>query len=185
MKQMSERLISQIRNRPDIELIPQILVDLLIVAEDHRYARHKGVDFIAIIRACYKSIFLRKIEGGSTIAMQLARVLTGNYERTLTRKVKEMLIAYKITKNIPNSEIPRLYLSLAYFGYAMNGIHEVLIKKGINIDSITEYQAAEIIARLKYKKKKKNSNTRILKIENRAKYILKRHRIYTVKAAGI
>ena len=184
MKQIGDELILQIRNMQDIELIPQIFVDLLVVAEDHRYMRHKGVDFIAIIRAGYKSIFLRKIEGGSTIAMQLARVLTGNYERTATRKAKEMLIAYKITKNVPKSEIPRLYLSIAYFGYAMNGIHDVFRKKEINIESITVYQAAEIIARLKYPEPQEYSKIRSIKIENRALYILKRYRKYIAKSVG-
>lgn len=172
--------ILKIYEEKNIELIPQIFVDMLIIAEDHRYNRHKGVDFIAIIRACYKFVFLRKVEGGSTIAMQLARVITGKYERTAERKVKEMLAAYKITKTVHKSEIPRLYLSVAYFGHAMNGIGSVISKKGINIKTVTEYQAAEIIARLKYPEPRKYNKSRDTQIKNRALYILKRHKKYSM-----
>lgn len=66
------------------------LITFLIIAEDHRFGLHPGVDLISLFRALYKTFFLGNREGGSTIAMQLVRVLTGRYERTIFRKFQKL-----------------------------------------------------------------------------------------------
>jgi penicillin-binding protein 1A len=90
----------------DVNPISQTLVDLLIAAEDHRYGSHPGVDFVAMCRAIWRTMFCGRREGGSTIAMQLVRVLTGRYEKTLSRKVIEILLAVKLTRFLSDSELP-------------------------------------------------------------------------------
>lgn len=168
--------------------IPQVYVDLLIAAEDHRFMQHRGIDPIAIIRATYKTCFFGKLEGGSTIAMQLARVISGKYEKSLSRKLQEMIYAHKITKFISREEIPRIYLSIAYFGHGMTGIENACKKIGMDINSCSKTQAAEIIARLKYPEPSKPSKSINTKISQRAKHIIRRHQEnrcqFSIKKAG-
>ena len=89
---------------------------LLISAEDHRFFSHAGIDFVAVCRALYRGIILGRKEGASTIEMQLVRVLTGRYERTLSRKLREAALATLLARAVPKSDLPALYIQVAYFG---------------------------------------------------------------------
>lgn len=163
------------------EEIPGIFVELLISAEDHRFYSHNGVDLIAVIRAIYKTAFHRKIQGGSTISMQLVRVVTGSYERSLARKFQEIKLAIKLNRIISKSDIPKLYLSTAYFGWQMNGVHAACRKQNLDIRRVTTIEAAEIIARLKYPEPRYKSPERLDQIKRRARHILKRHEMLYAK----
>jgi penicillin-binding protein 1A len=153
------------------EGIPNSLVRALVAAEDRRFARHCGIDLIAVCRALHRYIFCGEISGASTIAQQLVRVLTGKYERTLNRKIREMLLAIIVTQMIPRRDIPGLYLSVAYFGWRMNGLREACDRLGLKLQTITPYQAALIVARLKYPEPRVPSENRLRQIERRAHYI--------------
>ncbi|MBS1159596.1 MAG: Monofunctional biosynthetic peptidoglycan transglycosylase [Proteobacteria bacterium] len=155
--------------------ISEELTTMLIVAEDHRFWSHAGVDLQSLARAAWKMLRGNKIEGGSTIAMQLVRVLTGRYQRTLKRKLIEIIFALGITKIIGKNDIPRIYLMIAYYGWQMNGIKQAAIRLNFDPKSITSYLAAEIVARLKYPEPQTPSIDRIKKIKTRASYILQRH----------
>ena len=91
---------------------------LLVVGEDHRIARHPGVDPLALCRAAWRTYGCRQREGGSTVAMQLVRVLTARFERSWRRKAGEMLLAMLVTRHVPSDELPPLYLSVGYYGWA-------------------------------------------------------------------
>ena len=95
------------KSKQNICVIPKNseLLRLLIAGEDHRFKFHSGVDVIALIRASWKTLILKQREGGSTIAMQLVRVLTGKYDKTIDRKLEEMFLAYKLTKYVSKQEI--------------------------------------------------------------------------------
>ena len=69
------------------------LSKLLISGEDHRFFYHLGFDIIAIARAVRNRLLYGRIEGASTIEQQLVRVLTNEYQRTFSRKIKEILLA--------------------------------------------------------------------------------------------
>ncbi len=148
---------------------------LLIAGEDHRFKFHRGIDIIALLRASWKTLVLNQREGGSTIAMQLVRVLTGKYDRTLHRKLEEMFLAYKLTKYLSKQEILSLYLSIAYFGWDMHGINQACKSLKLNLDNLTLEESASLIARLKYPEPKNISENRNIQINNRTKYILKRY----------
>ena len=76
--------------------------------------------------------------GASTINQQLVRVLTNRYERTFKRKVKEILLASLVARAIPKTDIPGIYLSVAYFGWRMNGlVQAVLQTMGIVLPRMT------------------------------------------------
>lgn len=155
--------------------ISPTLVALLIAAEDHRFGSHPGVDLISLCRAVWRTLFCRKREGGSTIAMQLVRVITGRYERTIGRKITEIYFAIRLTRQVPKSDIPKLYLSIAYFGWRMNGLKQASSRLNINPASLSLLDSANIIARLKYPQPRRLDNNRLTKINGRVKYIIKRY----------
>lgn len=157
------------------------LFRLLIAGEDHRVKYHNGVDFIALVRALWKTLFLKQREGGSTIAMQLVRVLTGKYERTFSRKTQEIFLAYKLTKHISQKEILSLYLSIAYFGWNMHGIKQACKSLRLDLNGLNMEDSASLIARLKYPEPKQSSEERSKQIDKRSKYILKRYHTLKIK----
>jgi membrane carboxypeptidase/penicillin-binding protein PbpC len=155
--------------------ISPTLVELLIIAEDHRFGSHPGVDLLSLCRAVWRTLFCGKREGGSTIAMQFVRVITGRYERTIGRKIAEIYLALRLTKQVPKSDIPKLYLSVAYFGWRMNGLKQASSRLNINPASLSLLDSANIIARLKYPEPRLLDNNRLAKIDNRVRYIIKRY----------
>lgn len=171
------------KSKQNICIIPKNseLLRLLIAGEDHRFRFHSGVDVIALIRAFWKTLILNQREGGSTIAMQLVRVLTGKYDRTINRKLEEMFFAYQLTKYVSRQEILSLYLSVAYFGWNMHGISQACKVLKLNLNNLTLEESASLIARLKYPEQKNISEKRINQIKNRTKYILKRYKTLRIK----
>lgn len=156
------------------EDIPDILVFLLVAAEDHRFKYHCGVDVIALFRAAWRTIFNGRVEGGSTIAMQLVRVVSSRYERTLGRKVLEIFFAVRLATSIPKLELSKIYLYIAYYGWNMEGLNQAF--RGLSIDSsnMSLHEAASIVARLKYPEPKVVSKRQRRRILGRIDYILKR-----------
>lgn len=150
-----------------------ILLMTLIVGEDHRFFKHNGVDLFAIVRAIWCTLVRKVWVGGSTIEQQLVRTVTRRYERTLRRKVKEILLASLVSRVIPKSEIPGVYLSVAYFGWQMNGIQQVCRRMGIKLGNIRLWEAASIVARLKYPEPQLAPQHTTQQINRRAKYVMK------------
>ena len=106
-----------------IDKIPDNLLKAVVAVEDNRFWHHKGVDYIAILRALLKDIEARRIkEGASTITQQLAKNVFLTSERTVARKLKEAALAYRIEKNLTKEEIIELYLNKIYFGHGAYGI---------------------------------------------------------------
>ncbi len=103
--------------------IPRHMTQALIAVEDSRFFKHKGIDYIAIARAVVKDIIHVSLkEGGSTLTQQLAKVVFLTSEKTLTRKLKEAALAFKIEKSLTKQEILELYLNKVYFGHGAYGV---------------------------------------------------------------
>lgn len=169
-----ENKVSSLHNETQYLDVSQTLVDMLIAAENHRFYRHSGVDPIAILRATIRTLVFNRREGGSTIAMQLVRVLTGRYEKTTLRKLVEIMLAIRLTRHVGKSAIPKLYIAVAYYGWRMNGVSEASKRLKLNCADITPLSAAQLIARLKYPEPKRADESRLLRIDKRASYILAR-----------
>jgi penicillin-binding protein 1A len=106
-----------------IDQIPENMVNAVIAVEDSRFWRHKGIDYIAIMRALVKDIIHVGLkEGGSTITQQLAKVMFLSPEKTFKRKIREAALAVKIEKNLTKKEILELYLNKVYFGHGAYGV---------------------------------------------------------------
>ncbi len=103
--------------------LPQTLINAVLAAEDDRFFRHPGVDWRGILRAAIQ-LFLtgEKIQGGSTITMQVARNFFLTPEKTYLRKINEILLALKIERELTKKEILELYLNKIYFGHRAYGV---------------------------------------------------------------
>ncbi len=124
------------------EQIPQRLVQAFLAAEDDRFFEHPGVDLQGLIRA---SLVLattgEKRQGGSTITMQLARNVFLTPERSFTRKIKEILLALKIERELNKQQILELYLNRIFLGnraYGVGAAAEVYFGKDVDHLSLGE-----------------------------------------------
>lgn len=115
-----QQVMAQIQAKPEytpVEQIPQIYLDAVISTEDHRFYRHKGLDYIAIARAMYHNIQAGElIEGGSTITQQLAKNQFFTQKKELTRKIAEVFMVREIEKLYEKDEILELYINSIYYG---------------------------------------------------------------------
>jgi penicillin-binding protein 1A len=106
-----------------LEEIPKYMVDAIIAVEDRKFFSHWGVDIFGIARALVTNVREGRIaQGGSTITQQLARNLFDMYENTLTRKIKEALLAVRIERAYSKDEILEMYLNQIYFGAGAHGV---------------------------------------------------------------
>lgn len=105
-----------------IEAVPEQLIQAILAAEDHSFFQHHGVDFIGIARAAYHNFRTNTAaQGASTITMQVARNFFLTPEKTLGRKFKEMLLAFKIERELTKQEILELYINKIFLGHRAYG----------------------------------------------------------------
>ena len=103
--------------------IPRKLIDAFLAAEDDTFFQHGGINYAAMLRAFLINLKSgKKTQGASTITQQVARSLLLSSEKTYTRKIKEILLAYKIEANLRKEDILYLYLNQIYFGQSAYGI---------------------------------------------------------------
>jgi penicillin-binding protein 1A len=94
----------------------------ILAAEDERFYQHSGVDYQGVLRAAYSNFVSGgKKQGASTITMQVARNFFLSSEKTLTRKVYEALLAFKIEANLTKDEILQVYVNQIYLGQRAYG----------------------------------------------------------------
>ena len=103
--------------------IPPLLINAFLASEDDRFFDHPGVDYRGLLRATYSLIATgEKAQGGSTITMQLARNFFLSSEKTYLRKLKEIILALQIERDLTKKEILALYLNKIYLGKRAYGI---------------------------------------------------------------
>jgi penicillin-binding protein 1A len=103
--------------------IPERLRRAVIAVEDVRFFEHPGLDYIGMLRAAWTNLRRGgKVEGASTITQQLARSLFLSSERTFDRKVRELILAYKMELVLTKEQILELYLNQIYFGQGAYGV---------------------------------------------------------------
>ncbi len=106
-----------------IDDIPQQLKNAFLAIEDARFYDHFGIDPIGITRAAYVSILKgSKTQGASTITQQVARNFYLSNEKTYTRKIKEIFLAWKIEQTLTKDEIFELYLNKIALGHHAFGV---------------------------------------------------------------
>ncbi|WP_456325634.1 penicillin-binding protein 1A [Desulfonauticus submarinus] len=104
------------------EISPWVIKSFL-AAEDSHFYEHEGVDIVGIIRAAIKNIEAGTIvQGGSTITQQIIKSLLLSPERSYKRKLKEIILAYRLEKYLNKNEILTIYLNQIYLGHGAYGI---------------------------------------------------------------
>ncbi len=105
------------------EKIPKKVVDAFLAAEDDNFYNHEGIDYYGILRAFIVNLKEgRLVQGGSTITQQVAKSFLLSKERTISRKIKDLLLARKIEQKFSKQEILFLYLNQVYLGGGYYGV---------------------------------------------------------------
>lgn len=90
--------------------------DAVLAAEDARFYDHGGVDYKGLVRAGLANMNRAKSQGASTITMQVARNVYLSSEKTLTRKIYEVLLTFKLEHLLSKDQIFEIYLNQIYLG---------------------------------------------------------------------
>lgn len=105
------------------EQVDRRYLEMLIAYEDRRFHSHIGTDPLALIRATYQLVTNGEIvSGGSTLSMQVARLIEPRKSRTLFAKLAEIVRAMQLEARLSKKEILELYLTLAPFGGNLEGV---------------------------------------------------------------
>jgi penicillin-binding protein 1C len=132
----------------DANAVDRRFLDMLIAYEDHRFRSHWGVDPLALVRATFQFTAHRRIvSGGSTITMQVARLMEPRTERTIAAKLSEMWRALALEARLSKDEILSLYLTLAPYGGNLEGVRAAsLAYFGKEPRKLTLAEAALLVA---------------------------------------
>jgi len=110
------------RSMISIQDVPKKLTEAIVAAEDERFYEHAGVDYVGVLRAAYTNLVAGgRRQGASTITMQVARNFFLSSEKTLSRKLFEALLAFKIEHNLTKDQILELYVNQIYLGQRAYG----------------------------------------------------------------
>src|SRR3954465_3439999 len=103
--------------------LPPFLPKAFLAIEDRRFYSHYGVDPFGVIRAVAANVLHRGVsQGGSTLTQQLAKNLFLTQERTMQRKLQEVILAFWLERKYSKDEILDLYLNRVYFGNGAYGV---------------------------------------------------------------
>ena len=122
--------------------VPDVLKNAIIAAEDERFYEHAGIDYIGVLRAAYMNLISGgRRQGASTITMQVARNFFLSSEKTLTRKLYEALLAFKIEHSLSKEQILELYVNQIYLGqraYGFGAASQIYFGKALDKLNLAE-----------------------------------------------
>jgi penicillin-binding protein 1A len=123
--------------------VPSQLKNAIIAAEDERFYEHAGIDYLGVLRAAYTNLAAggRSRQGASTITMQVARNFFLSSEKTLTRKLYEALLAFKIEHSLTKDQILELYVNQIYLGqraYGFGAASQIYYGKALDQLTLSE-----------------------------------------------
>ena len=105
--------------------LPKVLIQAVLAAEDADFFEHEGLDYRGMARALYENLMRRKLaQGASTITQQVVKQMLLSPEKTLRRKVQEIILARRISQKFSKEEILQLYLNQMNFGHGRYGVEE-------------------------------------------------------------
>ncbi len=131
-----------------LEQVPESLVQALLATEDRRFYEHWGVNLTRLAQAVVIDLaYMEKRQGASTITQQLSRLLYLSSEKTLTRKLKEMLTAIQIERTYTKKEILEMYLNHVYLGHGAHGVQLAAERYfGKPVNQLDVQEAATLVA---------------------------------------
>ena len=127
--------------------IPKIIIDAFIAAEDKNFFEHQGVDLTSILRASLQNILNigrnKRLVGGSTITQQVVKGFFLTNERSFVRKLKEAILAYRVSNSFSKEKTLEIYLNQIYLGHHSYGIYVAAYNYfGKSLDTINIEEAA-------------------------------------------
>jgi penicillin-binding protein 1A len=131
--------------------IPKVVMNAFVAAEDKNFFAHSGVDPFGVARASVANISNimqdKRLEGGSTITQQVAKNFLLSNEVSMTRKVKEALLAFRIDRAFSKERILELYLNEIYLGQRSYGVAAAALNYyGKALSELTVAEAAYLAA---------------------------------------
>ena len=129
------------RNLTPIADIPPVMTNAVLAIEDARFFEHGGVDYKGVLRAALANLGRAKSQGASTITMQVARNVYLSSEKTLTRKIYEILLTFKLEHLLSKNQILEIYMNQIYLGnraYGFAAAAETYFGKPLKSISIAE-----------------------------------------------
>jgi membrane peptidoglycan carboxypeptidase len=105
-----------------LSTVPRTVQDAVLAAEDRNFYSEPGISVSGIVRAAWNDLTGGSLQGGSTITQQYAKNAYLTDERTVTRKVREILLALKLAQTYSKQQILQDYLNTIYFGRGAYGI---------------------------------------------------------------
>ena len=109
------------RNFIPVQQIPKAMKDAVLASEDARFYQHSGVDIKGVLRAGLAQFNRSRSQGASTITMQVARNFYLSTEKTYTRKIYEMLLAFKMESILTKDQILEVYMNQIFLGQRSYG----------------------------------------------------------------
>ncbi|MEO0048466.1 MAG: hypothetical protein RLZZ410_1425 [Pseudomonadota bacterium] len=159
-----------------IREMPVYLKNAVVAIEDERFYEHGGVDYWGVLRATLANLRGGLSQGASTITMQVARNFFLTNEKSFSRKIYEVLLAWKIEANLPKEKILELYMNQIYLGqraYGFASAAQIYFGKDIREISIAE---AAMLAGLPKAPSAYNPVVNYRRAKIRQEYILQRMR---------
>ncbi len=133
--------------------IPDKIIYAFVSAEDKNFFAHGGIDYLGIVKATIRNARTiiegtgRKLSGASTITQQVSKNFLLSSERTFTRKLKELLLSYRIESTFSKYYILELYLNKIYFGMGAYGIAAASVDYfGKSLEELELHQVAYLAA---------------------------------------
>ena len=164
------------RNVTPINNFPKSLRNAVIAIEDDRFYEHSGVDLQGVARAIVANLGGNFSQGASTITMQVARNFFLTNEKKLSRKLYEILLAFKIEKNLSKDQILELYMNQIFLGQRSYGFASAArIYFGKNVAELSIAESA-MLAGLPKAPSAYNPVVNFRRAKIRQEYILQRMR---------
>ncbi len=154
--------------------LPKHLPAAVVAVEDRRFYDHFGIDLRGLARAMLTNIQAKGVvQGGSTITQQVAKNLFLTPERTITRKLREMMLALWLERNFTKDEILTIYLNRVYLGAGTYGVEAASQRYfGRSAKDVGIYQSAVLAGLLKAPSRYNPTNNTDL-AKQRAEIVLK------------
>jgi penicillin-binding protein 1A len=102
--------------------IPEHVRAAFLAVEDRAFYRHQGVNLKAVVRAVINNLKGEDLQGGSTVTQQLVRGILLNNQRSLSRKIREAILAFRVEATLSKDRILELYLNQIYLGQGAYGV---------------------------------------------------------------
>jgi penicillin-binding protein 1A len=113
------------REAVPLSRVAPVFVRAVVATEDHRFFEHRGIDKLRLLKAAWVTLAQRgRVQGASTISQQLAKNLFFTFERTVQRKLRELLVALQIEARFSKNEILEAYLNQIAFGVEAHGVEQ-------------------------------------------------------------